>query len=290
MSYSIVYLEQNGVDDPHKPSCDFRKLQNGFWRAFGGIMKGWRDQPDLVNYAYTHMALTLQSMIAAQQPPQRHMAREETRKALLFVLRKQAAIRHGTELIDAYIEHTQLDHEGTFGLDTIMGHRKSDDMEAAARDPLNLYFHAIDTDGAPVRRPEPMNIYPTFCYLNGSEDFTATGQNFENWKEFPAREEGEEAGEPVDYGSFEVEDTEGFKHRDYEGKGEERRGNVEWRDERRRREAEDAKDQSSEKETEEAKDIREYMSAMKSRTNSRHRARSRSKTPRLEDCTATHLA
>ena len=102
MSYSIVYLEQNGVDDPHKPSCDFRKLQNGFWRAFGGIMKGWRDQPDLVNYAYTHMALTLQSMIAAQQPPQRHMAREETRKALLFILRKQAAIKHGTELIDAY--------------------------------------------------------------------------------------------------------------------------------------------------------------------------------------------
>jgi hypothetical protein len=61
-----------GVDDQYKPSCDFRKLQNGFWRACGG-MKGWRDQPDLVNYAYTHMALTLQSMIAAQQPPQRHI-------------------------------------------------------------------------------------------------------------------------------------------------------------------------------------------------------------------------
>ena len=55
-----------GVDDQYKPSCDFRKLQNGFWRACGG-MKGWRDQPDLVNYAYTHMALTLQSMIAAQK-------------------------------------------------------------------------------------------------------------------------------------------------------------------------------------------------------------------------------
>jgi hypothetical protein len=50
-----------------------------------------------------------------------------------------------------------------------MGHRKSDDTEAAAREPLSLYFHAIGTDGAPVRRPEPMNIYPTFCYLNGSE-------------------------------------------------------------------------------------------------------------------------
>jgi hypothetical protein len=114
-----------GVDDQYKPGCEFRKLQNGFWRACGG-MKGWRAQPDLVNYAYTHMALTLQSMIAAQQPSQRHMAREETRKALLFILRKQATTRHGTELIDAYIEHTQMDYEGTYGDDTIMGFGKSD--------------------------------------------------------------------------------------------------------------------------------------------------------------------
>jgi hypothetical protein len=76
-----------------------------------------------------------------------------------------------------------------------------------------------------------------------------------------------------------VEDSEGFKHHDYDGKGQERRGNVEWRDERRRREAEEAKDQRSEEETEEAKDIREYDADVKSRTNSRHRTRSRSKTP-----------
>jgi hypothetical protein len=95
-----------------------------------------------------------------------------------------------------------MDYEGTFGLHTIMGHRKSDDTEVAARDPHNHYFHAIDTEGAPVRRPEHMNMEPTFCYLNGSEDYTWTGQNFENWKEYPVREDGEEFGEPVDYGSF----------------------------------------------------------------------------------------
>ena len=60
---------------------------------------------------------------------------------------------------------------------------------------------------------------PTFCYLQGSEDYTRTGQNFENWKEFPVREDGEEYGEPVDYGSYDVEDSEGFKHQDYDGKG-----------------------------------------------------------------------
>jgi hypothetical protein len=175
-----------------------------------------------------------------------------------------------------------MDYEGTFGIHTIMGHRKSDDTEVAARGPHNHYFHAMDTEGAPVRRPEHMNMEPTFCYLNGSEDYTGTGQSFENWKEYPRREDGEEFGKPVDYGSFDVEDSEGFKHHDYEGKGEERRGNVEWRDERRRRKAEDAKDQSSEEETVEAKDTREYWADMKSRTNSRHRTtrtRSRSKTP-----------
>jgi hypothetical protein len=39
------------------------------------------------------------------------------------------------------------------------------------------------------------------------------------------------------------------------------------------------KDLSQEEETEEAKDIKEYWADMKSRTNSRHRTRSRSKTP-----------
>ena len=278
---AYIYDEDDyvyGVDDLYKPSCDFRKLQNGCWRACGG-MKGWRDQPDLVNYAYTHLALTLQSMIAAQQPPQRHMAREETRKALLFVLRKQATIRHGSELIDAYIEHTQMDYEGTYGDHTFLGSRKSDDMQESASDPHNLYLLPIDTDGNPVKRSEPMNMEPTFCYLQGSEDYTRTGQSFEDWKEFPVREDGEEYGEPVNYGLYDVEDSEGFKHQDYDGKGEDRRGVVEWRDERRAREAEVAKDPSHEEVTEEAKDIKEYWADMKSRTNSRHRTRSRSKTP-----------
>jgi hypothetical protein len=65
-----------------------------------------------------------------------------------------------------------MDYEGTFGIHTIRGHRKGDDVEVAARGPNNQYFHAIDTDGAPARRPEPMNTEPTFCYLYGSDYYT----------------------------------------------------------------------------------------------------------------------
>jgi hypothetical protein len=60
--------------------------------------------------------------------------------------------------------------------------------------------------------------------------------------DWPVREEGELREEPVDYGRFEEEDQDGFKPRDYEGLGCRRRGNIEWRDERRREEAEQAKD------------------------------------------------
>jgi hypothetical protein len=60
--------------------------------------------------------------------------------------------------------------------------------------------------------------------------------------EYPAREEGKLREEPVDYGRFDEEDADGFKHRDYQGYGHQRRANVEWRDERRREEAEQAKD------------------------------------------------
>jgi hypothetical protein len=75
----------------YKPNCDFKELKNGCWRAVGG-MQGWASQPDLLNIPYVHLALTLQSTIAAQQPSQRHMARQESRKALLFILRKQAQV------------------------------------------------------------------------------------------------------------------------------------------------------------------------------------------------------
>jgi hypothetical protein len=43
-------------------------------------------------------------------------------------------------------------------------------MQLAASDPHNLYYYPIDTKGDPVRRTEPTNEEPTFCYLHGSED------------------------------------------------------------------------------------------------------------------------
>jgi hypothetical protein len=81
----------HGIDDVYKPNCDFKELKNGCWRATGG-MQGWFSEPDLLNTPFVHLALTLQSTISAQQPSQRDMARIETRKPLLFILRKQAQV------------------------------------------------------------------------------------------------------------------------------------------------------------------------------------------------------
>jgi hypothetical protein len=86
-----------------------------------------------------------------------------------------------------------------------------------------------------------VNFHPTFEYLEGLEN-TESGQSFWNWMEYPAREEGELREEPVDYGRFDEEDADGFKHRDYLGYGHQRRGQPYLRDERRREEAEQAKD------------------------------------------------
>ena len=243
----------HGIDDVNKPNCNFKELKHGCWRATGG-MEGWHQEPDLLSIPYVHLALTLQSKISAQQPSQRDMARLETRKATLFVLRRQAQVplqisaQHmdekpssPTELIDAYIRHTQLNLEGYYGYDKIIGHFNCDDMETAFRHPNTTYHVAVDTYGFPIRRLETVNIYPRFDYLTGIEN-TETGGRFYEWMDWPNREEGELMKKPVDYREFEEEDQDGFKPRDYEGRGDQRRGNIEMRDERRREEAEQARD------------------------------------------------
>ena len=114
-------------------------------------------------------------------------------------------------------------------------------METAFRHPNTQYHIAVDTDGFPIRRLETVNLYPRFDYLEGIEN-TETGQAFYEWMDWPNREEGDLKEEPVDYGRFEEEDQAGFKPRDYVGRGCQRRGNIELRDERRREEAEQEKD------------------------------------------------
>jgi hypothetical protein len=131
--------------------------------------------------------------------------------------------------------------EGTFGYDKIMGHFNCDDTEKAARHPNTNHFIPVDTDGFPTRRLETVNFHPPFEHIDGTEN-TESGESFWHWMDSTAREEGELREEPVDYGRFDEEDADGFKHRDYQGYGRQRRGNVEWRDERRREEAEQAKD------------------------------------------------
>jgi hypothetical protein len=130
------------------------------------------------------------------------MARLETRKAVLFILRRQAQVPvqpgtyRCTELIDEYIRHTQLNLEGIFGYNKITGHFNWDDTETAARHPNTKHYVAVDTDGFPTRRLETVNFHPPFEYLEGIES-SESGQSFYNWMEWPAREEGEIQEEPV---------------------------------------------------------------------------------------------